>query len=339
MGRRSNGESVGESMGEPMGEPMGSRRAARGAETGGPGSQPTLPASRTWMPLVELAVGEDVGAGDATTPLVVSATHHGSAIIEAREALVVCGMEVARAVFAHIDPRLSVAIRLEDGAVANPGDVVATIDGSLRSILTAERTALNFLMRLCGIATFTRRFVEAVSGTGVRIIDTRKTLPGWRTLDKYATVVGGAQNHRVGLYDGVLLKDNHVAIAGGVGLAVKAALAAAPANLRVQVEVESEQQAHEAVEAGADYLLLDNRTPAEMRRIAAQLGDRATLEATGGVTLESVREHAETGIHRISIGALTHSAPAADLALEMLDVGDFDQRSPTPGPVAGSSGE
>ncbi len=312
---------------------MGSHKRTRTAQTNSGEATATLPAPRTWMPLVDLAVAEDVGTGDATTPLIVSATHGGAAIIEAREPLVVCGMEIARAVFAHIDPRLEFTVRLEDGSVANPNDVVATIDGSLRSILAAERTALNFLMRMCGIATFTRRFTEAVSGTGVRIIDTRKTLPGWRTLDKYATVVGGAENHRVGLYDGVMLKDNHVAIAGGVGLAVKAAIARAPANLRVQVEVESEQQALEAVEAGADYLLLDNRTPDEMRRIADQLGDRATLEATGGITLDNVRQYAETGIHRISIGALTHSAPAADLALEMLNIEALDERSQTPGPV------
>ncbi len=293
----------------------------------------TLPATRTWMPLVDLAISEDVGTGDATTPLVVSANRRGSAIIEAREAVVVCGLEVARAVFTHIDPRLAVTIHVEDGAIADPGDAVASINGSLRSILTAERTALNFLMRMCGVATFTRRFTEAVSGTGVRIVDTRKTLPGWRTLDKYATVVGGAANHRFGLYDGVLLKDNHVAIAGGAGLAVKAALSAAPANLRVQVEVESERQALEAVEAGAEYLLLDNRTPDEIRRIASQLADRATLEATGGVTLDNVRQYAETGIHRVSIGALTHSAPAADLALEILEMEEIGEGRPAPGPV------
>lgn len=311
---------------------MGSRFYTPASGPSASATGATLPATRTWMPLVELAVAEDVGAGDATTPLIVSASRHGSAIIEAREALVVCGTQVARAVFMLIDPRLAVTIHLEDGSFANPGDVIATVSGSLRNILTAERTALNFLMRMCGVATFTRRFTEAVSGTGVRIVDTRKTLPGWRTLDKYATVVGGAANHRGGLYDGVMLKDNHVAIAGGVGLAVKAALAGAPANLRVQVEVESERQAMEAVEAGADYLMLDNRTPDEMRSIAIQLGDRATLEATGGVTLANVREYAQTGIHRISVGALTHSAPAADLAMEMLNLEEGDDRSHAPGP-------
>ncbi|MBW2578903.1 MAG: carboxylating nicotinate-nucleotide diphosphorylase [Deltaproteobacteria bacterium] len=276
------------------------------------GFPPALPPERTWFPLVELAVSEDIGAGDATTPLVVEAGHQGSAIIEARQPLVVCGLEVAFAVFREIDAQLQLRTLIRDGE--------QTVQGDLRGILAAERTALNFLMRMCGVASWTHRFVDAVEGTGVRIVDTRKTLPGWRSLDKYATGVGGATNHRVGLYDGILLKDNHVAIAGGVGLAVKAALAAAPANLRVCVEVESEAQAIEAVESGADYLLLDNRTPPEMRAIAEQLADRAQLEVSGGVHLGNVREIAETGVHRISIGALTHSAPSADVALEIENV-------------------
>jgi len=281
------------------------------------GIPPALPPQRTWSSLVELAVSEDIGAGDVTTPLIVDADRQGSAIIEAREPLVVCGIDVAFAVFRAVDPTLALCARMRDGARAEPGDVLATASGNLRAILAAERTALNFLMRMCGVASWTRRFVEVVTGTGVRIVDTRKTLPGWRSLDKYATAAGGATNHRMGLYDGILLKDNHIAIAGGVGLAVKAALAAAPANLRICVEVESEAQAVEAVEAGADYLLLDNRTLPEMRAIAARLADRAQLEVSGGVRLDNVREIAETGVHRISIGALTHSAPAVDVSLEI----------------------
>jgi nicotinate-nucleotide pyrophosphorylase (carboxylating) len=284
------------------------------------GSPPALPPQRTWLPLVELAVSEDVGAGDATTPLVVEAGRQGSAIIEAREPLVVCGLEIAFSVFREINRQIQLRATIRDGERAEPGDILATVAGDLRGILAAERTALNFAMRMCGVATWTRRFVDAVAGTGVRIVDTRKTLPGWRSLDKYATSVGGAANHRVGLYDGILLKDNHVAIAGGVGLAVKAALASAPANLRVSVEVESEAQAVEAVESGADFLLLDNLTLPEMQSIAALLAGRAQLEVTGGVHLGNVREIAETGVHRISIGALTHSAPAADVALEIEDV-------------------
>ncbi|MBW2715235.1 MAG: carboxylating nicotinate-nucleotide diphosphorylase [Deltaproteobacteria bacterium] len=284
------------------------------------GFPPALPPEQTWLPLVELAVSEDIGAGDVTTPLVVEAGRQGSAVIEAREPLIVCGLEVAFAVFGAIHSQIQLSASLRDGERAEPGDILATVEGDLRGILAAERAALNFLMRMCGVASWTRRFVDAVAGTGVRIVDTRKTLPGWRSLDKYATEVGGASNHRAGLYDGILLKDNHVAIAGGVGLAVKAALAAAPASLRVSVEVESEAQAVEAVESGADYLLLDNRTLPEMRAISALLAERAQLEATGGVHLDNVREIAETGVHRISIGALTHSAPAADVALEISDL-------------------
>jgi nicotinate-nucleotide pyrophosphorylase (carboxylating) len=284
------------------------------------GFPPALPPEQTWFPLVELAISEDIGAGDATTPLLVETGRQGSAIIEARQPLVTCGLEIAFAVFREIDPQIQLRALIRDGERAEPGDILATVRGDLRGILAAERAALNFLMRMCGVASWTHRFVDAVEGTGVRIVDTRKTLPGWRSLDKYATAVGGATNHRVGLYDGILLKDNHVAIAGGVGLAVKAALATAPANLRVCVEIESEAQAIEAVESGADYLLLDNRTLPEMRSIAAQLAERAQLEVSGGVHLGNVREIAETGVHRISIGALTHSAPAADVALEIEDV-------------------
>ena len=281
------------------------------------GFPPALPPEQTWLSLVELAINEDLGAGDATTPLIVEVGRQGSAIIEARQPLIVCGLEIAFTVFREIDSQIQLRTQIRDGEQAEPGDVLATVQGNLRGILAAERTALNFLMRMCGVASWTRRFVDAVAGTGARIVDTRKTLPGWRSLDKYATGVGGATNHRVGLYDGILLKDNHVAIAGGVGLAVKAALSAAPANLRVSVEVESEAQVVEALESGADYLLLDNRTLPEIRTIANQFAERAQLEVTGGVHLGNVREIAETGVHRISIGALTHSAPAADVALEI----------------------
>ncbi len=278
---------------------------------------PELPPEATWLPLVELALAEDLGPGDATSRLVLGPEAEGRAVVEARSELVVCGLAVAEAVFLAVDPDLELEPQAEEGHRLPPGAPLARVSGPLRSLLAAERTALNFLMRTCGVATHARRFVERVRGTGVRIVDTRKTLPGWRSLDKYAAAVGGAQNHRVGLFDGILLKDNHVAAAGGVALATKAACAGAPAGLRVQVEVESEAEALEAVEAGADFLLLDNCDPDTLRRIAARLGDRALLEASGGVTLENVRAVAETGVQRISIGALTHSAPAADVALEI----------------------
>ena len=276
-----------------------------------------FPPPHTWHPLVELALAEDIGPGGVTTPLVVSPDAHGSGEIEARQPLIACGLEVARAVFAAVEPRLVFEALVAEGERVPAGRCLAQVSGPLRGLLVAERTALNFLMRLCGVATHTRRYVEAVAGTGAEIVDTRKTLPGWRPLDKYATAVGGARNHRVGLFDGILLKDNHLAAAGGVVPAVKAARAGAPAGLRVQVEVESEAEAQAAVEAGADFLLLDNCPPETLRRIAEQLAGRVLLEASGGVNLENVRAVAETGVQRISVGALTHSAPAADVALEI----------------------
>ena len=276
-----------------------------------------LPPAPAWLPLVKRALDEDLGPGDATTPLVIEAGRRGRGVIEARQRLVVCGLEVAAAVFRRLDPAIDFEPRSHDGVLLGAGKPLADVSGDLRALLAGERTALNFLARLCGVATWTRRFVDAVAGSGARIADTRKTLPGWRVLDKYAAAVGGALNHRLGLFDGILLKDNHVAVAGGVAAAVKAARAAAPANLRIQVEVESEEDALAALEAGADFLLLDNRSTDELRRIAARAGDRATLEASGGVTLENVREVAATGVHRISVGALTHSAPGADVSLEI----------------------
>ena len=276
-----------------------------------------LPPPRLWRALVERALDEDLGSGDVTSGLVIPRDAEAPGVIEARQNLVLCGVPVARAVFEAIEPRLAFEPAAEDGDPLAPGAVIARVSGPLRALLAGERTALNFLMRMCGIATATRRYVDAVAGTGAEIVDTRKTLPGWRALDKYATAVGGARNHRVGLYDGILLKDNHVAFAGGVVPAVKAALAAAPAGLRVQVEVESEEDAQAAVDAGADFLLLDNCSLDVLARIASRLRGVALLEASGGVHLQNVRAVAETGVQRISIGALTHSAPAADVALEL----------------------
>ncbi len=282
---------------------------------------PAFPPAHTWRPLLAWALAEDLGPGDATTPLVIPDGQDGEAVIEARQPLVVCGLPLAAAVFEALDPSLTFAASARDGDRLSHGEPLAKVYGGLRSLLAAERTALNFLGRLCGVATFTRRFADALAGTGCSLVDTRKTLPGWRSLDKYATATGGARNHRMGLYDGVLLKDNHIAAAGGTAAAVKAALAAAPAGLRVQVEVESEQEALQAVDAGAHSLLLDNRSPDELRAITARVGDRALLEASGGITLENVRAVAATGVHRISVGALTHSAPNAVVALALVRSG------------------
>lgn len=280
---------------------------------------PLPPPSAAWQPLLDLALAEDLGsAGDVTSAACLPAGCCLEAVLEARQPLVVCGLEIARAVFARLDPAIHFEASSHDGSHAARGEPLARVSGPGVALLAGERTALNFLARMCGIASWTRRFVEAVAGTGVAIVDTRKTLPGWRSLDKYAVAVGGGSNQRFGLYDGVLIKDNHVAAAGGVAAAVKAARASAPRHLQIQVEVESAAQAEAAVAAGADLLLLDNRSPDELRSLASRFASRLVLEASGGVTLDNVVSIARTGVQRISIGALTHSAPAADVALEVL---------------------
>lgn len=276
-----------------------------------------FPTEASWRPLLDLALAEDIGPGDVTSRLVLTSEARGSARIESRQTLVVCGLPLVTEVFRSIDPQLELEPQTEDGKTVPPGAPLLRIHGSLLSILAGERLALNFLGRLSGVATLTRTFVDRVAGSGAEIIDTRKTLPGWRLLDKYAVLAGGGSNHRIGLFDGILLKDNHIAAAGGVTRAVQLARENAPANLRIQCEVESLAQAREAFEAGADLLLLDNRSPDEIREIVRACPDHLLLEASGGITLDNVRDYAETGVHRISIGALTHSADVVDTALEM----------------------
>jgi nicotinate-nucleotide pyrophosphorylase (carboxylating) len=275
------------------------------------------PALAGWAPLVDLALAEDIGTGDITSELTIPGDAYCRARIEAREALTVCGLFVALEVFARVSPEIRMKPCSREGEVAAPSRRLAEVEGPARAVLAAERTALNFMGRLSGIASLTRRYVDAVAGTEAAIVDTRKTAPGWRVLDKFAVLAGGGVNHRQALYDGVLLKDNHIAAAGGIGPAVRAAISGAPAGLQVQVEVESVDMAIEACDAGAEFLLLDNQTPAEIELIREQVAHRATLEATGGITLENVRAYAKTGVDRISIGALTHSAACADVALEI----------------------
>ena len=276
------------------------------------------PADLQLVECVVRALREDLGEqGDVTARVSVDPARPGSARIVAKAAGVIAGTAPARAAFAAL-AHDAVLWSVDDGARVTPGDVVLRVQAPAAAILAAERTALNFLGRLCGIATFTRRFVHAVEGTGCHVVDTRKTLPGWRVLDKYAAAVGGAENHRMGLYDAVLIKDNHIEAAGSVAAAVAAVRTSVAPHLRVQVEVESEAQAEEALAAGADWLLLDNRSLDELRVLAKRFRERALLEASGGVTLEGVRAVAETGVHRISIGALTHAAPSADVALDVV---------------------
>ncbi len=272
-----------------------------------------------WSVLLDLALSEDIGAGDLTSALTVDADREGRARIEARQDLVVCGLPIAQEVFRRVDPALEVVVvdGIADGVRADPGAPLLRITGRYASILTAERTALNFMGRLCGIASQTRRLVDAVADTGVDLVDTRKTTPGWRLLEKYAVAVGGAVNHRIGLFDALLVKDNHIAAAGGLDAAVERAVQKAPAGVPVQVEVESEAAAARAIELGCTFLLLDNLDPDTIRRIVARHGGDVVLEASGGIHEGNLRAYAETGVARISMGALTHSVVSADVALEV----------------------
>jgi nicotinate-nucleotide pyrophosphorylase (carboxylating) len=264
---------------------------------------------------VYAALAEDVGEGDVTTEATVDSEAVGTAELVLREAGVVCGLGAAEAVFRALDPDVSFEPLVEEGAVVDRPGVVALVSGPERAILTGERTALNFLGRLSGIATVTRRYVDAVAGTGVAILDTRKTTPGLRALEKYAVACGGARNHRFGLDDGVLVKDNHLRASGSIETALEGLRAAT--DLPVEVECDTLEQVSEALDAGADAILLDNMTLDELRAAVALAGGRARLEASGGITLENVRAVAETGVDEISVGALTHSARSLDVSLEL----------------------
>jgi len=273
-----------------------------------------VPSRATWLWLVEAALAEDIGPGDATSEALLSRDAQGEARLEARDAIVVAGLAIACEVFAQRGVTLSA--RVEDGAAVAPGTELARVRGPAIAILEAERTALNFVQRLSGIATLTRRYCEAVRGTRAEIVDTRKTTPGWRTLEKWAVRCGGGRNHRHALFDGILIKDNHVAAVGGAGIAVARARERGSRHLRIRCEVESFEQAREALEAGADSLLVDNQPPDVIAKVVALCAGRVRVEASGGVNLDSVAAIARTGVDEISVGALTHSAPAADVALE-----------------------
>ena len=269
--------------------------------------------------LIELALAEDVGPGDVTSAWTVPAEREVSARVVAKEAGVLAGVRVAEAVFHRVGPTLRVEVLADDGTQLLPGERILGVSGPARAILTAERTALNFLQRLSGVATLTRAFVAAVAGTGVGILDTRKTTPGMRALEKAAVRAGGGINHRFGLHDMVLIKENHVAAAGGLRAAVAAVRRANRCGLKVEVETRDLDEVAAALDAGVDRILLDNMTPAELReavqRVRAAVGAAVELEASGGVDLRTVRSVAETGVDFVSVGALTHSAPALDLSL------------------------
>ncbi|MDP3939401.1 MAG: carboxylating nicotinate-nucleotide diphosphorylase [Deltaproteobacteria bacterium] len=268
--------------------------------------------------LITEALAEDLGRppSDATSEAIIDQDATGAAEIRAKAPIVLAGLEAARRTFRALDPGIAFVERAADGDRLGAGDLVLIVDGTLRAILAAERTALNFLQRLSGIATETARFVESVAGTRARILDTRKTTPGWRAMEKYAVRCGGGTNHRMGLHDAILIKDNHIRAAGGVAKALDRAWEACR-KLPVEVEVESISALHEALDAGAKRVLLDNMGLDALREAVAVTAGRAQLEASGGVTLETVRSVAETGVDFISVGALTHSTPAADLSLEI----------------------
>lgn len=269
--------------------------------------------------LVAAALAEDLGlVGDVTTNATIPASATARAVIAARRAGVVSGVALAVAAFHEIDQRVGVRIARGDGQSVAPGDVIAEIAGPARAILTGERVALNFMGRMSGIATLTRRYVEAVAGTRARIVDTRKTTPGLRAVEKYAVRCGGGSNHRIGLFDAVLIKDNHIAAAGGVGAAIEAARRHAGHMVKIEVEVDTLEQLEIVLGHSVDAVLLDNMAPPMLRRAVQMIGGRALAEASGGVGLETVRAIAETGVDLVSVGALTHSAPVLDLGLDFL---------------------
>ena len=262
---------------------------------------------------VREALQEDIGTGDITAALLPSDSRASASVI-CREPAVLCGMAWFNAVFAELDTGINVNWQARDGETIKPDQVLCTLAGHAASILTGERTALNFLQTLSGTATLARHYADAVSGLPVRILDTRKTIPGLRQAQKYAVRTGGCHNHRMGLYDGILIKENHIAAAGSIAAAVAAARATSPGN-PVEVEVENQDQLAAALAAGADRLLLDNFTMAQLSAAASQVAGRVTLEASGGVTLDNIRDIAQTGVDMISIGALTKNVHAVDFSM------------------------
>jgi nicotinate-nucleotide pyrophosphorylase (carboxylating) len=267
--------------------------------------------------LVAAALEEDDTKHDITTAATVLSDRRARCRIVARKKGVIAGLPLAAEAFTQLDKAVTIRIEHDDGEKVRPDTSVMFLSGHARGLLSAERVALNFLQRLSGIATLTAQYVEAIKGTGAHILDTRKTTPGFRRLEKYAVRAGGGLNHRMSLSSSVLIKDNHLAAAeGDIGIAVKRARGLAPAGMKVEVECDTLDQVNGAIDAGADVILLDNMTLLEMREAVKQVDGRAVVEASGGVTLETVRPIAETGVNWISVGALTHSAPALDLALD-----------------------
>jgi nicotinate-nucleotide pyrophosphorylase (carboxylating) len=271
--------------------------------------------------IIELALAEDLGQGDITSEILIPLDLVGKAYILVKEEGVIAGLEVAEKVFRHVDPTLKVEILIKDGAKVKAGDITANVSGAVISILEAERTAINFVQKLSGVATATSKYVAKVQGLKTNIVDTRKTTPGMRLLEKYAVRMGGGKNHRLHLGDGILIKDNHLVALRAMGLSLKEIVAKAkknaPKGIRVEVEATSLQEALDAAGAGADMILLDNMPPEEMKRVVSMLPRHVKTEASGGITLENVRAAALSGVDVISVGALTHSTKALNVSLEL----------------------
>lgn len=266
---------------------------------------------------IEEWLQEDLGFGDVTTMSTIPETEQGIGILYAKEAGIVAGLPIAQQVFETVDPELVFSAKVEEGARVEVGDQIAEVSGSVRSILSGERLALNLMQRLSAIATKTSEYTAAVAGTKARVVDTRKTTPGLRFLEKYAVRVGGGYNHRFALYDAVMIKDNHIKGAGGIAQAVAAARAAIPHTMTIEVEAESLGQVREALEAGADIIMLDNMSNEQMVEAVQLIDGRALVEASGGVNLETIGAIAKTGVDIISVGALTHSVKAFDISLDL----------------------
>ena len=269
-------------------------------------------------PVIKIALEEDLGPGDLTTDAIVNPTATGKGVLLARESLVLAGLPVFKRVFDLLSPDMAFEFHFQDGGAVPGGAKIGVVSGPLGAILKGERTALNFLQRMSGIATLTKKYVDKVGAQKVRVVDTRKTVPGLRVLDKYAVRMGGGFNHRLGLFDGILIKDNHIAAAGSVRKAVSLAKKNVPHTVKIEVEVEDLRGVEEAIQAGADAVLLDNMSSEMMRKAVDVVRGRLAIEASGNINLENIEEVAQTGVNLISVGALTHSPRAVDLSLEVI---------------------
>jgi nicotinate-nucleotide pyrophosphorylase (carboxylating) len=267
--------------------------------------------------LIEIALKEDIGPGDITTENLIGPDLEGKGVITAKEPLVIAGLDVARQVFEHLDNQVIFRAGYKDGDVIKDGGIVAEIEGKLQVLLTGERTALNFLQRLSGIATCVRSYVDELANQSVRLVDTRKTAPGWRVLEKYAVRMGGAHNHRMGLYDGVLIKDNHIAACGGIIKAVERIRANVSHHEKIEVEVSDLNQVKDAMDAGADVIMLDNMNIKMIKEAVAFINGKAAVEVSGGITKKGLKPLADTGVDIISVGALTHSARCVDISMRI----------------------